>query len=550
DGVATLADLGVTRFLELGPDGTLAGLVGECLEGRAEPVVGAVLRRERPEQRTLLTALATLYAHGVDVDWTPLVPGGEVVDLPTYAFQRERFWLDAPRPADAAGLGLTAADHPLLAAVITEPGRDAVQFTATVSLSTHPWLADHAIGGTVLIPGTVFLELAGHAGEQLGCTTVEELTLQTPLTLTGSTAVALRVTVGDAGQDGRRDLAIFALHDEEWTSYASGRLATGTGVRADESTTWPPTDGVPVDVDDFYPHLDDLGYGYGPAFRGLRAAWRVGDELFAEVELPEQLHSEAARYGIHPALLDAALHPLLLSADDQPLCVPFEFAGVTVHRIGATALRVRIKQLDDNSVAFAAADPTGSPVVTVDRLDVREAATTVGSPVPYQIGWTPVLLGAGDAPTAPELVLGADGRADLTTLAADQPPAHVVAVLPVPDADTPETAHEVAATVLGVLQDWLADERFADSELTFVTQGAVTVEAGEKIRSLAQSTVWGLVRSARSENPGRFRIVDVDEGGLGLLPGVLGSGEPEMAVRGGVVCVPRLERAGAGVVGG
>ncbi|MFE0457608.1 SDR family NAD(P)-dependent oxidoreductase, partial [Streptomyces sp. NPDC058914] len=555
DGVAALADAGVTVFVELGPDATLAGLARECLADQEERVaVLPVLRRERPERRTLLSALAAVYVRGVRVDWTRLLPAvgtdTDLTDLPTYAFQRERFWLDAPRSADAAGLGLTAADHPLLAAVISEPGRDAVQFTATLSLSTYPWLADHMIGDTVLVPGTAFLELAGHAAEQLGCSTVEELTLQAPLTLSGASPVALRLTASEADQDGRRHIAVFAHRDEEWIQYASGRVSAGSGAVAAPSTAWPPADGVPLDVEDLYPHLDGLGYGYGPAFRGLRAAWRVGDDLFAEVELPEQLHAEAARYGIHPALLDAALHPLLLDADSGPLRVPFEFAGVTLHSVGATALRVRIEQLGQNSVSLTLADTTGAPVATVDRLDVRaEAATAVG-PVPYQVAWTPVPLDTDDSQAAAELVFGTDGRADLASLVADRPPARVVAVLPVPDAETPDAVHELAGTVLGLLQDWLADGRLSESELILVTQGAVAVETGENIRSLAQSPVWGLVRSARSENPGQFRLVDVDEGGLASVPGVLGSGEPEVAVRGGVVFVPRLVRAGVVPVGG
>ncbi|MEV0643481.1 type I polyketide synthase, partial [Streptomyces sp. NPDC050619] len=559
DGVATLRGLGVSAFVELGPDATLSGLVRECLAGEAgsggpagSVVVVPVLRRKQSERRAFLSALAGVYVHGVEVDWAKFYPPGTaVVDLPTYAFQRERFWLDVPRSGDAAGLGLGAADHPLLAAVIADPGGDGVQFTASVSLATHPWLADHAIGETVLVPGTAFLELAGHAGEYLGCAVVEELTLQAPLVLPERSGIQLRLTVDAADERGERRFTVYSRGvEEEWTAHAAGLLgvsASSAGVALEQ---WPPAGGVPVDLAGVYERLADLGYGYGPAFQGLRAAWRAGDDLFAEVELPEPMHADAARFGIHPALLDATLHPLLLDVEAGPRRVPFEFTGVALHRVGATSLRVRVKQLGENSVALDLADSTGAPVATIGRLDVRAEAASVHAPVPYQVNWTQVQRSPGDLPAVVELPLGPDGRADLTAEGANPVPAQLVAVLPVLEDVNPQAAHATAQSVLALAQDWLASERYADSELVVVTQGAVAAKPGEEVRDLSQSPVWGLVRSARSENPGRFRLVDLDEAGLGSLPVVLASGEPEVAVRGGELFVPRLARAASASVSG
>ncbi|MFE9629376.1 SDR family NAD(P)-dependent oxidoreductase, partial [Streptomyces sp. NPDC006527] len=568
DGVAALADAGVTVFVELGPDATLAGLARECLADQAERVaVVPVLRRERPERRTLLSALAAVYVRGVTVDWTHLLPAvgtdTELTDLPTYAFQRERFWLDAPRSADAAGLGLESAGHPLLAAVISEPARDAVQFTATLSLSSHPWLADHAIGGTVLVPGTAFLELAGHAAERLGCSTVEELTLQAPLTLPEHGGSQLRLTVDPADEHGDRRFTVYArsADDEAWTAHASGLLAVSSAPSDHASLEqWPPTAGTPLSLDGVYERLDGLGYGYGPAFRGLRAAWRVGDDLFAEVELPEQLHAEAIRFGIHPALLDAVLHPLVLEAaeserDDSQIKLPFSFSGFALQAVGATALRVRWTRVGQDTARLTVADGAGSPVAAIESVVLRPVAreqlavaTTPAVDSLYRMAWEPV---AAEPATEHRWVrLGEAPYEDLAALGAaveagDEAPEFVVFPAlgdgaDVAPEDMVERTHETARLSLELVQAWLADTRFTDSRLVVVVPDG----------ALHTAPLTGLVRTTESEQPGRLILVHVDEGGLDSVPGVLGSGEPEVAVRGGVVFAPRLARAGVVPVGG
>jgi acyl transferase domain-containing protein len=558
DGIATLAGLGVTAFVELGPDGTLAGLARECLAGTAGVVVVPLLRKDRAEKRSLLTALGAVHAHGAEVEWERFLPGSGVVDLPTYAFQRRHFWLDAPRSGDAGRLGLTAVDHPLLAAVIAEPEGDGVQFSGSVSLSTHPWLADHAIGGTVLVPGTAFLELAGHAAEQLGYATVAELTLQTPLALPGTAAVSLRLTVDQGDAHGDRRFTVYSrTGEEQWTAHAEGLLtpiAASPGVSLDQ---WPPADSVAIPLEGVYDRLGDLGYGYGPAFSGLRAAWRAGDELFAEVVLPDRLHDEAGRFGVHPALLDAALHPLVLvleaAQDDNTIHLPFSFSGFTVHAVGATVLRVRWTHTGRDTAHLAVADGAGAPVATIkavslrpiDRARLAPAGPAVESL--YRVAWE--ALPAVEPVAEQQWVrVGEAPHADLGALLAA-----VDAGLPAPEflvlsgqglsadtsADVLLRTHLTAARGLEAVQEWLAAPQFAESRLV------VVVPDGE----LHTAALVGLIRTAQSEHPGRLVLAHLDEDGAESLPAVLASGEPEVAVRGGELSVPRLARAAGAVAG-
>ncbi|MER7056634.1 type I polyketide synthase [Streptomyces sp. NPDC000351] len=557
DGMATLADLGVTAFLELGPDGTLAGLTGECLADADGIVVVPLLRKDRAEKRSLLAALGAVHAHGVGVDWEGFLPGSGVVELPTYAFQRERFWLDAPRSGDAAGLGLTAVNHPMLAAAITDPDGDAVQFSASVSLSSHPWLADHAIGGTVLVPGTVFLELAGTAAEHLGHASVEELTLQAPLILSEKTGTQLRLSVDRADARGDRRFTVYARTGEEpWTGHAAGLLTPSVASPGVSLGQWPPAEATPVPVDGVYDRLDDLGYGYGPAFHGLRAAWRAGDDIFAEVVLPDQLHTEAARFGAHPALLDAVLHPLVLEAadsarDDSTIRLPFSFSGFALHAVGATVLRVRWTRTGQDTARLVLADGTGAPVAAIESVALRPIARdqlAVVSPALeslYRMAWEAVpaaepvadqrWVRLGEAPCTDLAALGA--AVDAGATAAEFVVIGEKQLAASTTGDELALTHATAARGLEAVRDWLAAPQFADSRLVLVVPDG----------ALHTAPLVGLIRTAQSEQPGRLVLVHVDEDGAELLPAALASGEPEVAVRGGGLFVPRLARAAGAV---
>src|SRR5947209_9764463 len=275
DGIRFLEQAGVTRFLELGPDAVLSAMAQQTADGAFVPA----LRRDRPEAETFVSFLADAHNAGIQVDWRKLLDGGRKVDLPTYPFQRERYWL---MPAAATDPAYTS-DHPLLTSAVPVAGEDQWVFIGRVSLSTQPWLRDHEVLGSVLLPATAFVELALHAGREAGADTVEELTLEAPLVI--DDAAKLQVTVGAADDSGRREVAIFSRTDDAWTRHASGTIAAAAGGEQAPGELDPPAEADRFDGADVYAPLADAGYAYGPAFQGVRTAWRHGDEVFADVSL-------------------------------------------------------------------------------------------------------------------------------------------------------------------------------------------------------------------------------------------------------------------------
>ncbi|MBB4783432.1 SDR family NAD(P)-dependent oxidoreductase [Streptomyces rapamycinicus NRRL 5491] len=560
DGVRALEAEGVATFVELGPDGTLSGMVQDGVSGAGVSV--PVLRRDRPEPESLLAAVARAYVRGVPVDWCAVLGGPRVqpVDLPTYPFQRTRFWLEPSSGADTASAGLSPADHPLLAAAVPLADSSAVVLTGRVSRHTQPWVADHVVLDRVLLPGAACVELALRAGDEVGCGRVEELTLEAPLVVPDGGGVRLQVVVGGADEVGARSVEVFSCGEGvssgvPWVRHASGVLravgvagSVGVGV-------WPPEGAESVVVDGLYERLAGLGYGYGPVFRGLRAAWRLGEEIYAEVELPPG--TDVGGFGLHPALLDAALHSMGFTAlaDDDATRLPFSWRGVSLHATGATSVRVRLAQTGPDTVSVELADAGGQPVARIESLVLRAVSaeslrtpTSVGADSLLRLDWTPwpepstssalSLATVGDLFfEVPGSVAYPDIPAFGAALASGATAPDAVLTTP-PPAEGEPTAQVRTATAwaLATLQAWLADEERATSTLVIVTR-----------EGMVGAAVQGLVRSAQSEHPGRFVLVEVDgsEESCGAIPKAVESGEPQLAVRHGEVAVPRLVPAQA-----
>ncbi|MFD7533974.1 type I polyketide synthase, partial [Streptomyces sp. NPDC059849] len=323
DGIDTLHTHGITTFLELGPDPVLTSLTHNILDA---PTAIAALRTDHDEATTLLRALATLHTHGTAVDLTPLLANRTAasLELPTYPFQHEDFWLHPTPRTDLTGAGLTTADHPLLTAAIDLADTGHLILTGRLTTTDHPWLTDHTIAGTTLLPGTAFVDLALHTAHRTGCTTIEDLTLETPLPLTDQ-PLQIQAVAGPPTPQGTRTFTVQTRPDTNtnttgtgtgtgtqnndetpWTRHATGTLTTHpTTTPTPTPTTWPPTHATPIDLTDLYPRLNHHGYTYGPAFQGLTHLWKHQNNLYAEITLPP--HTNPDQHPLHPALLDAAL---------------------------------------------------------------------------------------------------------------------------------------------------------------------------------------------------------------------------------------------------
>ncbi len=548
-GVEHLAAAGVGTMLELGPDAVLSAMAAATLAGaERQPAALPLLRRDRPEPATLLAGLAAAHVGGVAVAWERLLPG-RPVPLPTYPFQRQRYWLEPSQGnASAGAIGLDSAEHPLLGASLQLPGEAGWLLTGRLSQQTHPWVAEHVLHGSALLPGTAFVEIALRAAEQAGLAGVGELAIEAPLLLPESGAIQLQVKVGEESEDGARPIEIHSRpegSDAEWSRHASGTL-TSEITEATEAPElageWPPPGAEPLGNADLYERIAELGIDYGPAFQGLKQAWQDGEDLYAEVELAPEQAEEAERFAVHPALLDAALHPALLQSDGE-VQVPFSFSGVSVHAGGAQALRVRLSR-EGERLALHAVDPDGVPVVGIEALAVRgieavglDTGVDIARSL-FEIEWNELSLPSASA------------SASVAATAGDEePPTRRFYCIPTPGLDPAAAAEALCAEVLAELQGALAlvgEQQVDEQRVAFVTRGAVAVRDGES-PDPAAAAVWGLVRSAQAEHPGRFFLLDADdsEASEAAIDSALAiDEEPQIALRRGVVTVPRLARVG------
>ncbi|MFJ5228236.1 SDR family NAD(P)-dependent oxidoreductase, partial [Streptomyces sp. NPDC088400] len=569
DAVHTARELGARIWAEVGPQPALSA----AMEERAGEVVASFLRRDRDQATSLLTGLARLHVHGVGVDWAHWVPRTrQPVEVPTYAFQRRRYWVAGAlgtAGGSLTGAGLTVAGHRLLGAQVSLAGGGVV-LSGRLSVAAQPWLADHAVSGVVVLPGTAFVDLVAHAGLQVGCARVEELTLQAPLVLAGDgPGVTLQIVVDELDEHGQRAVSVSSrpdVADGEWTRHGAGVLAETADV-PETVWAWPPA-GEPVPAEDVYARLADAGFDYGPVFQGLKQVWQDGEDVYAEVALPD----DPSGFALHPALLDAALHALAVAPGTGEGGLPFAFTGVTVHRTGARILHARLRRGGDG-VTVEAVDPTGRPVVTVESLTFRPVnqESLTGSPASaarlLRMRWAPVpgLTTDGMKDPVPEWVLVGNGAGDHVDLAslnealesgAASPSLVVLSCSGTPggtgdgnEAEGAARAEAILVRLLAEVQAFLASPHLTDARLLVLTRGAVTTEAPVSPVDPAMSAIWGMIRSAQTENPDRFVLLDLDPQDAREeddtlralpLPAVLAGGLDQLAVRGGEVIAPAL----------
>ncbi|MCC6557896.1 MAG: SDR family NAD(P)-dependent oxidoreductase [Polyangiaceae bacterium] len=570
--LAALGERDTTLLVEVSAHPVLVGPLG--LAGY-EAVVGTLHRGEHAADAIRRSA-GQVHAHGIRVDWEALYAGSGArrVELPTYAFQRQHYWLDANarRPIDLRDLGVEAGDHPFLS-TMTELDDGAVVFTGSVDLSRHGWLRDHRVFDTTLAPGTAVVDLALHAAWKLGLDGVEEVVLERPLVIEEGRArhIRLMVSAGAKGEGGAR--RPFSLHTREsddpgatWIQHASGALGLDRGDEPAPAAWPPPGAATEVDATALYEDAARIGLSYGPTFRALKRFWRDGHDIYAEAELPLALASEATSFGFHPALFDSVLHATLFAfTEGAPLTsarLPFEWRDVRLSAAGATAVRARIRRSGEEEVRVDFFDLTGAPVASVGGLVGRaadrrllEASAPATVPDLYRVLAQPMVAPPRvEAPAWIEL----DAAAPAFDGVSEAQAASSIVVVRwhredgldgASETGSPRSVHEVVHRGLAWLKAWLAEARLAETRVVWLTAGALQIADGDGPPSPALAALWGLARSFQVEHPERTLVlVDADAKAFTTLDAVAGrlpEGERQLAIRGGAPHALRLAPAEA-----
>ncbi|MGW0572813.1 SDR family NAD(P)-dependent oxidoreductase [Streptomyces tauricus] len=570
--VRKLISLGHRKFLEVSPCPVLNGPVREILaDARTEGAVFATLNRDRGDLEDFIQALAAAHAHGVEVDWSVLYPDARTVDLPTYRFQRRHHWLpSAPDSLDLGAAGLSDARHPLLGAVTDLPDGCVVS-TGRLSLEHHPWLAGHAVHGTVLLPATGMTELLTHAAEHTGSASLRDIVFQAPLVL-GEKPVDIQVHCSAPTVDGSRQVTLSSRAHRgatAWTRHAeatAGSTLSGSPPALSD-VVWPPADAEPLDISECYTALDARGYQYGPAFRGLASAWRSGQILHAEVRLPRG--TDTGDFTLHPALLDAVLHALVLEHADGATLLPYAIGSLQVHQPGVRVLRATLTPLAAGRFRVVAVDEAGEPAVIIEDLRLRpiqhrrlRALVAAADGVAYRPVWRPVPLPEVPSPrlldwaavTTADDLPGARIHPDTAELRTTPPSPGQAPQVVVLDCRHPRTADPddvlslasaTRARLTGLLEHLLAvldGDHPAGTRLLVLTRHAQSTAFAEAVEDLPAAACAGMARSAGNEYPGRIQVLDTghETPDAATLSAVVASGRPVVALRDGEALVPRL----------
>ncbi|MEU7489690.1 SDR family NAD(P)-dependent oxidoreductase, partial [Streptomyces sp. NPDC042319] len=574
---------GHTLFIETSAHPVLTPVLPEGITAVAS------LRRNDGTLHRFLTNAAEAFTHGAPVHWPALFDGtgARPTDLPTYPFQRQHYW-HKPRMVrgDVTSFGMSAADHPLLDGGVELPDGDGYLYTARLGAEAQPWLRDHTLLGTPLMPGAAFADLVLWAGRQTGCELVEELTLAAPLLLPDNGAVRLRLVVGAADGEGRRTVTVHSRPEtgqeqaaepgqaDSWTQHVQALVVPADDVKPG-SLAWPgasESDGTAFSPADFYASFAERGYTYGPLFQGVEAGHGDGTAAYSEVAVPAGATEVGTdRFSIHPALLDAAVQTMNLGSffpRDGQVRMPFTLRGIRLYATGAERLRVRVTVAGEDAVRIECADVDGRPVCVIESLAVRAVAAEqfrlparpaegLGDGMLHRLEWPALPMSAVSATdTAQWALVGEDvfGLAEglggagvpftavtsLTEAVRDDATAVIAVPVPRSPATDPTAVRGAVRQALALLQELLTAD--TAQRLVFVTSGAVAAGRDDRLQDPVAAAVWGLVRSAQSEQPDRFVLVDLAEGPVdgAALTAALECGEPQVAIRAGKVRVPRL----------
>lgn len=543
-------------------------------------VVVSTLKKEKPQQETFYSSLGAAHCYGAKIEWRKVI-SGRLIELPTYEFQRQRYWLESKRKqtTDVTLAGLQSPLHPLLGAMTSVAGEDSYLFSGRLSLQAQPWLSQHQVYETMIMPGTVFLELAWAAGQNVGATTVAELTLVSPLVLNEKTSRQLQLKVEAADEKSHYRFAIYSKLEKnginrEWIKHATGVLLNqaSTASEKEDLLDWPPSGAEQIEIDGYYERLSELGLSYGPVFQGLSQVYRRGDILFAKVDLLQEAE-EAEQYGIHPVLMDMALHTIFFSTKitNQSIRLPFEWKGARLYATGAKELYVQIKVVKDE-VEIKLYDGALHLLAYIEKLILRETqanqikvSTLEHNEHLYTIGWQAVELTIDNSNDTQELyvVLGRGelakqlkapafedvvGLKEYLSKQTEIPKGIIIDTATVTDSrgDEENIVAKVINNTQRVLQDvqnLITTKQLHNSELIWITKKAVSTGVDDGVIALSQSSLWGMIRSVRNEHLNRtIRLIDIDDlvSEKELSKALYITETSEMAIRSGAIFIPSL----------
>ena len=584
DGMRTLHEQGMNVFLELGPQPTLSGLGATCLEDAGQVSWVPSLSSGKDGASVVQRSLAELHVLGVPIDWHAYFEpfGGKRVPLPTYAFQRERFWFEPP-PSRGVGAGLNDTRHALLGGGVDIAGTGISMFTNVVAADEPIWVREHEVMGAVLLPGTAFFEVMRAAGDATGegACDLSDVLILSPLVLTPGVPARLQVTVDGRGSGDARQVQVYSspeAGDGEWQLHAEGKLVPARP-QASEPVALPPREAEPFDVSALYSDLAALGYGYGPTFQGIKEGWHVGEEVWARATLPETVTKSAIRYGLHPALLDSAMHSLLLTqrlknktGDD--LFVPYEAERLSLWEEGLSEIWVRVAAFEMGDGEFwASLDIYNADGVNVgrlerlharrmDRAELRRLAAAGVDRFQFDVRWQQVdtanvevggswglLCPAGDVAWARQVKADLSrGGIQVIKVADLEDAADLDGLICLWDAEADDLpqVHELAAKALTLIQETV-DVGF-QPPVAWITRNAVGTSADDPVSGIGAAPLWGLTRTTRNEYPElALRLIDLGQEEAdrkALASALMLDSEPECALRHGHVLTPQLQRAG------
>ena len=355
DGVQHLRAGGVTFFLGLGLDSTVTDIVDGRLAGTGQShhraVLVPVLRHDRPAPSAFLASVAEAHTHGARADWTAAFTGtaARTVELPTYPFQRQRYWPDQPSTLrDLTSIESQQFAHPLLGAAVELAGTSGQWFRHTLT-AKRPWfVAQHRLFGAPVLPAAAMIEWA-LAGIQAGARgetpawSLRDITFTEILSVPARESVAVQAVVETV--DGTQRVHCYARPDRRSGSHSSVEPSAPWIQHIAVAAVVPTAPAQPgliesadllkemneQDTEALYSHLWRVGLEYGPGWRGLRRLWRHGNEAIAEVQVG-MVDADDETYFLHPAVLDGCFHSAAAFAEgDLTLRIPSAVSQISVY---------------------------------------------------------------------------------------------------------------------------------------------------------------------------------------------------------------------------